>query len=508
MQTQGYAVRVGLLVLAAAALVGGMFTFFNQVLASKTYRLHVLFADVTGIDKGSKVQMVGVDIGQVTDIQLQGDGAHVDLALDIKQKYHIPAGSQFVINTASLLSAQGTVNVIPQASAQKSADVIPPGAPNLRGTRALDLQSTMTSANKLLDQLTVTTAKAQVIMEKSSSLLTDPKMQRHLQQSVANVDAATSNGVALTHKLDALITQDNAMLQGMLGETQRTSRVALGNITETTAQIKYTTTENREKINEIIGNLRDTTAAVEGITAQANQLLSEGGVSKNLSQIVANLNVTTQKLAQMTSDFQKVSADQSLQGDLKQTVHNVRETSEQTTILVQRLNKLLGVKDKKPTVVVAPGAGTVIIAPGTTQVPKIDNIPLILPRVDFQVNTRTKRFRSDIDAFVPLGGGNSFAQVGVYDFTESNKLNLQMGQSVGKNGALDLRAGLHASKFGVGADYGLGRGVSLSADYYDPNHARLDARGTLMLNQNLGLLFGLDDVTHHAGAVVGVELRR
>ncbi|BDI28320.1 hypothetical protein CCAX7_003710 [Capsulimonas corticalis] len=509
MQTQGYAVRVGAVLIASIALIGYLFSFFGHSLAPKTYLLNVVFNDVSGVIKGSKVQMVGVDIGQVTAINLKSDRVHVDLTLEIKQKYKIPAGSDFVISTGSLLGTEAVVNVVPPTGAERSALDIPEGATDLHGTRALDLQSTMTSANKLLDQLTVTTAKAQEILEKSSALATDPKLQAHLRQSVANVDQATANGVALTHKLDALITQDNEMLQGMLGETQRTSRVALGNITDTTAQIKYTTTENREKINEIVGNLRDTTAAVEGITSQANDLLSKGGVSKNLSEIVANLNVTTQKLAQMTTDFQKVAGDQSLQGDLRETVHNVRETSEQTTILVQRLNKILGVKGKNATVVAAPGVGAVIVAPGgAPKAPQVDSIPVILPRVDLEVNTREKRFRSDIDAFVPFGASNTFAQVGVYDFTEANRLNLQLGQVIGKHGGSDYRLGLHASKLGVGGDIGLGRGVSLSADYYDPNHARLDTRGTLMLNPNLGLLFGLDDVTHHTGAVVGVELRR
>lgn len=529
----GNAASVGLAVIVAAVLFGGMFAFFNGGGFFKhTYTLDVLFDNVDGITPSVPVELAGVEIGTVRKVSLTA-GRKADLTLEIKDKINgapvrIPTGSQFTISSA-ILGGSGVVMIVPPANAQKHPnDTIALGATDLEGTRTGDITTSLAHANDLIDQLTLTTRRIDV-------LVADPALQRSLKQTAANLNTASANGARLTDQLNrtvvgdnkqalellqqdnrqamTLLHQDNAEVQQLLSQTRVSSRVALNNLTDTTATIKGTTMENREKINQIVSNLNDTTAAVAGITQQTNDLLSKGGITQNLSATVANLKTATDKLNTIAGSLQGLTTDPTLQSNLKQTVANIKDSSEETKLLLQRLNKLAGTK-RPAAVVIGPG-GAVVVPPvttgggGTTQLPHSnETVPLILPRVDLVQNTRSDHFRVDLDTIVPLPSSpTAFARAGIYGLGDTNKLTLQYGSFGSRGSFYDYRYGLYASKLAVGADFGLGRPESFSFDLYDPNRVHLDAHGVLMLAPELGLLAGGEDLTRHGGLIVGLEYR-
>jgi hypothetical protein len=129
-------------------------------------------------------------------------------------------------------------------------------------------------------------------------------------------------------------------------------------------------------------------------------------------------------------------------------------------------------------------------------------------RADLLQNTRDNRFRMDLDARAPLPGTVNFLDGGIFGVGDANRLDLEYGTLPLAGYGFDYRLGLHASKLGVGTDFDLGHGSEISADLYNPNDGQLDIHGILMLNSNIGLLLGSDNITHRSSAVVGVELRK
>jgi phospholipid/cholesterol/gamma-HCH transport system substrate-binding protein len=534
MSTLATSARVGLVVLLGIALFGGMFVFFSgNGLFDRTYRLDVLFDNADGITTGVPVELAGVQIGQVQRVELT-PSHKADLVLDIKdstsgQQVRIPTGSQFTISVP-VFGSTGVIMVVPPDDAAKRPnDVITPDTKNLVGTRTGDITASLSHADALLDQLTATTRKM-------DALISDPRLQGHLRQTVANLDTASANGAKLTDRLNAtvstdnaqalrllqldnaralqLLDADNAQVQALLQQTKAGSQTALNNITDTTAQIKGTTTENRAKINQIVANMNDTSAAIAGITQQTNQLMTTGGVTQNLSATVANLKATTDKLNTIAGSLQSLTTDPTVQNNLKQTVANIKDSSEETKFLLQRLNKLAGTK--RPAAVLIGPAGAVIVpplgvgTPGTATVShSTATVPLLLPQVDLVQNTRADHFRADVDAFVPLTTSpTAFLRAGIYGFGDTNRVNLQAGQFTSPGSLYDYRVGLYASKLSVGADAGLGQRATLSIDAYDPNTVHLNAHGIIMLAPELGLLVGGEDLTRRSGAVIGLEYRR
>ena len=524
MTTLGNAGRVGLVFVLAVALFGGMWYFLRGTLTGRdTYSFDVLFDDAKGVTAETPVTLAGVQIGKVERVKLT-PGQKADLKLQVKKDLNgspvsIPHGSRFTIQTP-LLGTSGTVIVVPPAdAANRPNDNVHEGE-NLIGERTGDLSASFDKATLLLDQVTVTTKKVNQLLDSANKLAGDPTIQRNLEQTVGNINAASANGLSLTGKLNGLLLDDNAQVKTLLKQTQAGAQVSLNNIAATTASIRDTTRENRAQIDAIVRNMNDTTSSVAGITGQANTALKNG----NLQATVANLKTTTDNLAATTAkfnaiagNFQSLTSDPKVQSNLRETVANIKDSSEEAKFLIERLNKLAGGRRKAAVVVAAPGVGAVIVPGGTgtsvspvqpTPAPAL-GAPYYLPRADFVVNTRERRFRADLDALVPLSiNPVTFARAGVYDFGGSNKLILQAGRGFGPNGQVDGRAGFYASKLGVGGDLGLGGRTTLSLDIYDPNNYHIDAKGVLMLAPELGLIVGGENLNRHAGALVGLEYRQ
>ena len=518
MATLGNAASVGLVALVAAALGTGGYVFLHGTLiGAHTYSFDVLFDDARGVTPETPVTLAGVQIGKVESVHLT-PAQQADLKLEIKdslngQPVRIPAGSRFTIQTP-LLGQSGTVVVVPPVSSAQGPPIH--DGEILRGERTGDITASFDKATLLLDQVTQTTRKVDRLLDSANKLAADPRIQNGLAQTVGNVNAASANGLKLTGKLNGLLTQDNAQVQSLLRQTQAGAQLSLNNIAATTASIRDTTRENRGQIAAIVHNLNDTTSAVAGITGQTNQALRGGQLQAtvaNLKTTTDNLAATTAKFNAIAGSFQTLTSDPKVQGNLRETLENVKESSGQATLLLERLNRLAGVRSKTA-VVVAPGGGGAVILPGANSLPTPTPAPALgapyyLPRVDAVLNTRSHHFRTDIDAVVPLSVAPvTFVRAGLYDATGSNKLILQAGRGVGRTGLIDGRVGLYASQLSVGGDVGLGRADTLSFDLYDPNHYHLDARGVIKLAPELGLIVGGEDLGRHPGGLIGLEYRQ
>ncbi|MGO8670670.1 MAG: MlaD family protein [Capsulimonadaceae bacterium] len=507
MDKLGYAGRVGAVVLMAAVIFTGMVWYFKHDVLSQRYRLHVKFEDASGILRGVDVTMAGVKIGTVAQVTIT-PSLKADLELEIDRKYRIPVGSQFLVSVP-VLGSVGTLSVVPPDGATDRSPAIPPGATGLTGGRVNDFQASMDDANQLMVRFKVTVSKLNRLLDEGTTLVGDPALKRGLRQSIVNLEQATRNGTQLTRDLNVVLQEDNTQVASLLYTTRSGTKKVLDNAAEATADIRDIASENRAALSEVVNNLRDTTAALQGISSQADSMLKDGGVAKNLSASVANLKNTTDKLDAIAGDLEKLSGDKALQSDIKTTVHNLAATTIQTNLLVQRVNRLVGAKSTGARTGATKGPQSSAAHPSAAQAgANTDPMHTILPRADLRFDTRDNVFRADIDGLVPLGKSANFVEAGIFGLGDANRLDLEYGTLADAGSNFDYRIGLHASKLGLGADYGLWRDFSISGDLYDPNYGQLDISGTLMFNQTAGLLVGGDNLTHHPGAVVGLELRR
>ena len=81
--TVNRALAVGLLVALAGGVFLVAFTFFRKggLAARDSYAVTAVFDDVTGLSWKSRVQVAGIQVGEVTEIELSGEKARVTLRI-------------------------------------------------------------------------------------------------------------------------------------------------------------------------------------------------------------------------------------------------------------------------------------------------------------------------------------------------------------------------------------------------------------------------------------------
>jgi phospholipid/cholesterol/gamma-HCH transport system substrate-binding protein len=510
MSTLGSSGRVGVTVVIAGALLTGMYVFFQGL--GNSYTIDVLFPNASGAVATMPVQIAGVKVGEVGDVNLSPD-RQADVQLKIRNQYKIPIGSHFRIITP-LLGGVGAVAIIPPAlDASNSTGSIAEGQ-KVIGDPSFDFSGAIGKSGELIQTLTRTAKKTELVVDDLQGLIGDPRLKGSLMMSAQNITMASQNSVKLTQHLDSDLAQDNGALVALLADTSKSAHHSLGNIDATTDQIKDMTVADKSRLDEILSNLQDTTSAVAGITTETNESFKSGHVADNISATVANLKTSTDHLNQIAANLEKLTGDSATNADLKATIHNIRETTAQSAFLLNRLNKLAGNKHVPPVDIndeppVQGSTGGVTSTAVDVTPPKGGKSAsfTLSPRVDLLQNTAQDHFRADANVIVGTGGpGHPFGELGVYGLGDNSGLNLQCGKGYGSG--LDYRGGLYNSKLGVGADYGLGSDVSFSLNVYNPNHYMVDAQSVVMINKNLGLVIGADDITRQAGGSLGIELRR
>jgi phospholipid/cholesterol/gamma-HCH transport system substrate-binding protein len=112
-------------------------------------RLTAYFDKTVGVYSGSAVRVLGVPVGQITDVQPQGDQVKVDMILD--SDVQVPAGAQAIIVAPSLVSDRYVqlTPVYKGGPAMASGTVIP----RSQTASPVELDDLYASVNKLTTQL-------------------------------------------------------------------------------------------------------------------------------------------------------------------------------------------------------------------------------------------------------------------------------------------------------------------------------------------------------------------
>jgi phospholipid/cholesterol/gamma-HCH transport system substrate-binding protein len=464
------------------AIVVGIWAaaFFDQQLAaSRTYPMTLLFDDAQGIGKQADVYLSGVQIGTVSDVGLSPTTGKAQVRILIEKQYRVPIGSEPAIESG-ILGGQSYIDFTPppRSAVLPSNSYYPPRAV-ISGQESVDFAALQARAGGLMDQFGQTAKKMDALLDEATKtttaldqMVSDPRLKSSLIDTVRNLDMASQQGLQLTNDIRTMLAQDNMQARG-----------ALGNVTGTTAALRDMTTRNSGRLDEIVRSLAHTTATMDQLTTQADSTLTKGQTVQNLSDTIAGLKQASETLNKIESSIAGITTDPSVQSDLKTTVHNASVASANTSLLIQRLTALTGHSNNSV----------------------LGNVKIV-SRLDFTQRFQPSKFRTDFNVYAPFGA-NDIGQAGIYDLTGANKLNLQYGQRSAYNKLFTYRAGLYASQIGVGVDYDLFGDRTFSVDLYDPNRISLDARQKLRLNKESSLWFGVQDVPRTNSVALGFELQ-
>jgi phospholipid/cholesterol/gamma-HCH transport system substrate-binding protein len=252
---------VGTLLLIA--LVAAAFSYDELPFVKRTSDYSAYFAEAGGIKPGSEVRVSGLEVGKVSDVQLDGDKVLVDFT--VRKGIALGDRTEAAIKTETVL---GT----------KMLEVIPRGNGNLAGTIPLDRTTSPYDLPSALGDLT--TAISGLDTEQLSSSLTtlaetfqntppDLKIalegvarfsdtlntrDAQLRNLLANANKVTGVLAKRSDQIASLVVNANALLGQLL--TQRQSIDALmSNLTAVSRQISGVVADNRTQLRPALDKL-------------------------------------------------------------------------------------------------------------------------------------------------------------------------------------------------------------------------------------------------------------
>jgi phospholipid/cholesterol/gamma-HCH transport system substrate-binding protein len=503
------ALKVGTVVVLAAALLAGVAYFFMGR-ASSGYPLDVSFRDAQGIKEEADVRLSGVRVGSVKEIEIDPSGRRAILHLRIMRDQKIPEGAQYTITSGGLLG-ELFVNIAPPAETKVARgevrrDGSPP--PMVVGTDLPTFDDLKVQAAQLGDGSQEILANLQTATANLAAITQDPVLRRALRtaalsaeqisrqgtQAATRLNAASAQAATAATEVSASLRQGLPALRSAMSSADRAAR----NVEAATRQAGPLAANANGVLLEAQNLVRGLDESNRFLRDTLSDTLETADVGPQLNQTLKNLTEASRQFKLAAEDARRITDDLATgdQGSsrLGSAVHAVQEVATKAGAL---LDKLTGVTDRATS-----HSGPLIKA-----VPQFD--------VYQQLNGDT-RFRADVNVAFP-GADNGALILGLRDLGEGNKLNLQYSSAAGSR--MRLRYGFHAGRVGIGADYNVSGNpaaptvfspsgaTSLSAEYYDPNHPQLDFYGRHQFNENLGLALGVEDLLHNSRPIVGLTYR-
>ncbi len=266
--------RVGIFVVVSLALVAGLILKFGKYerLATKSYAITVVFADVGGIVRDASVLYGGITVGKVGDIKLDQEGVlKVDVQLNIDQTVKIRKDAKFVINQSGLLGDR-YIDVLPQSA---TAEFIKPGE-TIQGTSTMDLTEAIHGVADVLHQAAGTIERVDKAIRRVDETVLSRQSLEHIDASLANIEVVSSNAVGLTLSLRGIVDDNRGKVDNVLTRFSD----AADTLNRTSKNVDQLVSVNQDDIRTAMKNLAESTTRVNDILARMER--GEGTVGKLL----------------------------------------------------------------------------------------------------------------------------------------------------------------------------------------------------------------------------------
>jgi phospholipid/cholesterol/gamma-HCH transport system substrate-binding protein len=480
------AAGVGVVVVVAVAILVSAFVLLESAgVIGNTYPLVVEFDNAQGITKGTDVRLAGVKIGEVEQVALSS-GNRAQLKLRISQRYTVPSDAEIRLSSSGLFTPP-VVEIVPPRRGPVAKGV-------RKGTVAPTFEELLPPAKQLLANLTdLTNSMHDVIGDRH--MRQDLKLTTaNLRQTTANFAQISERGKRIANNLESASTTGRQIATRFQGTTEHIDQTAQ-HFNQSAQMLKNTLAENRAKVGQMVTSanaalvsVKDTMSAVQGLVQHASDMVGDPKLKSSLQGSLANVEQTTAHLEKLSSNLEQLSSDPKLNEDLRATVAGTRAAVEQLQLLIQRMNRIVGTNEK-----------SVSHVKDTIQRVQ-ESVSKTEVAVDAAQQTSPGRPRVDLNAYVP-SGTQRFYRLGLYDVSEGNKLNLQIGQSIGR---ASLRFGTYAGHLGLGLDVGRPSHPRFSADLYGLDTPLLDLNGRAPIRSDLDLNFGVQKVFNRNAPSFGV----
>jgi phospholipid/cholesterol/gamma-HCH transport system substrate-binding protein len=310
---------VGLFVLVAAALLIGTILAVSGTFSAGGVRYHTYFKSAGGLVNGAVVRYAGMKAGKVDAVHVDPkDSTRIEIDLRVDPNTPVKTDSIAKISTLGALSD----NYLEIGTGTKGSPLAPPGS-ELKSVETIGIgdlgdmigalepvaNQVMLNLNQRLTELQVTIARVNDVLNDNNRenlsktlgnlnvMLADSRPK--VSASLVNIQAASAKLVPLLDNLKVTMNEANTTLShvdSLVVENRQDIRTIVielkGTLLTASAlmeQLKNTTDNNTDNIDQIITNLRQTTENMRELTES---------LKANPSELIRRTNIKDRKPGQ------------------------------------------------------------------------------------------------------------------------------------------------------------------------------------------------------------------
>ncbi len=241
------ALAVGALVAIAGAAFLFAFTFFKKGGYSDkdSYLVHARFSDATGLTWKSRVQIAGIQVGEVTRISLEGSKALLEIRIQKDVELHTDACLYKTFPSALLPDA--LLEVVPGSADKPAFSSLP------EAEREITCIREATSVQQLLDAMAKIANDVQLITGDLAKTVNS--QQGSLREIVENL-------ARITRQVDEVVARNGDTLTEILDNTRNF-----------TGDLREISTRDKERVHSILRNVDELTVQLKGAAASVQAIL-------------------------------------------------------------------------------------------------------------------------------------------------------------------------------------------------------------------------------------------
>jgi phospholipid/cholesterol/gamma-HCH transport system substrate-binding protein len=417
------AFAVGLLVAVCGVAFLIAFTFFRKGGYSEkdTYLVYTYYEDATGLTWKSRVQIAGIQVGEVERITLDQSRARLDVR--VKRDIDIRADACFTKRFPSTLLPDALLDLVPGTQRARSLRDLP------ERDREVKCALEATSVAKLLDSMAKIAVDVQSVTRELNDMVAGS--QGSIRQIVKNLEQVSSR------------------INDSVGDGQQKIASILDNAQNFTGTLAEVAEADQQRYRNIAKNIEQASSRLDDVLKSVQQLVGSDA-DEGLKQSVADARSSLKRLNNTMEQVEKVAKNigegKGVAGKLlndERLGEKLSGTIETVSDYVDRLNKLqIQVNLRSEWLLTQAGAKTYA---GFALIPRPDKYYLVEIVSDPRgVNTQTVE---KIDSQTPAGTASTTT---TRTLTEQ-KVSFSV-QFAKRYGPATFRIGLIESSGGAGAD--------------------------------------------------------
>lgn len=297
--------KVGVFVTLALVLLAALILSFSKGLSPlrATYEIRLRTADVGGIKSRAGVLMAGVQVGNVTGIELAQDGRSVLVRLQIEQRYRIHRDAQFMIEQTGLLGDQ-FIAIVPR---DNTGPMLNDGDEVLTAPSS-DFKEMLRSAAGLITRLDdIATTLQSSARRIDQSLLSETNIAA-LSATATNLQSLSARAAGTLDHVDRLVTNNADGVSDAVADLRGFSR----EMKLLAADLRAVVATNSDGVGRVVKNVETASAAardllvdLQGGDGLLGGLLRDDGLKQDAGALISNLTVTSSNLVVLSSNLSR-----------------------------------------------------------------------------------------------------------------------------------------------------------------------------------------------------------